>query len=259
VNRHLGLQVGTLARRSVLRTLRQPAMVVPALFFPLLLLAVNSGGLQNATRLPGFPADSYLDFVLAVCFVQGGLFAANSAGTNISNDVETGFLNRLSLTPLRRAALLVGQLAGVVALGLIQATTFLVVGVLAGAGIHAGLAGALVIVALSLLVSLGFGGIGAFVALRTGSGEAVQGIFPLMFAALFLSSMALPRNLIESDWFRTVATWNPVSYMLEGIRSLVIEGWDARALALGFACAGALALVSLAGASSALRTRMART
>jgi ABC-2 type transport system permease protein len=259
VSGRLGLQVGTLARRSVLRTLRQPAMVVPALFFPLLLLAVNSGGLQSATRLPGFPSDSYLDFVLAVCFVQGGLFAANSAGTNIANDVESGFLNRLSLTPLRRAALLVGQLAGVVALGLIQATTFLVVGVLAGAGIQAGLAGTLVIVLLAVTVSLGFGGIGAFVALRTGSGEAVQGIFPLMFAALFLSSMALPRNLIESDWFRTVATWNPVSYMLEGIRSLVIQGWDARALALGFASAGALALVSLGAASSALRTRMART
>ncbi len=124
----LGLQVGTLARRSVLRTLRQPAMVVPALFFPLLLLAVNSGGLQNATKIPGFPASRYLDFVLAVCFVQGGLFAANSAGTNVASDVETGFLNRLSLTPLRRMSLLVGQLAGVLALGAIQATTFLVGG-----------------------------------------------------------------------------------------------------------------------------------
>jgi ABC-2 type transport system permease protein len=259
VSAGLGVQVGTLARRSVLRTLRQPAMVVPALFFPLLLLAVNSGGLQEATELPGFPTDRYLDFVLAVCFVQGGLFAANSAGTNVANDVETGFLNRLSLTPLRRAALLVGQLAGVVALGLIQATVFLAAGVIAGAGIEAGLGGALVITALALLVSLGFGSIGAFVALRTGSGEAVQGIFPLMFAALFLSSMALPRDLIEQDWFRAIATWNPVSYILEGIRSLVISGWDAEALALGFACAGGIALVALVAASRALRTQMVRT
>jgi ABC-2 type transport system permease protein len=259
VRSSLGLQVGTLARRSVLRTLRQPAMVVPSLFFPLLLLAVNSGGLQNATKIPGFPAPRYLDFVLAVCFVQGGLFAANSAGTNVANDVETGFLNRLSLTPLRRTALLAGQLAGVVALGAIQATTFLAVGLIAGASIQSGVAGALVIAALALLVSLGFGSIGAFVALRTGSGEAVQGIFPLMFAALFLSSMALPRDLIEQDWFRTVATWNPVSYILEGIRSLVITGWDGEALAYGFGCAAAIAVVALLAASSALRTQMART
>ena len=252
-------QVGTLARRSIVRTLRQPAMVVPALFFPLLLLAVNSGGLQRATDLPGFPADHYLDFVLAVCFVQGGLFAANSAGTNVASDVESGFLNRLALTPLSRSALLVGQLAGVLALGLIQATAFLTVGAVAGAGIHSGVPGALVIGALALLISLGFGGIGAFVALRTGSGEAVQGIFPLLFALLFLSSMALPRNLIETDWFRTVATWNPVSYILEGIRSLVITGWDPEALALGFACAGGIAAVSLVAAATALRTQMVRT
>jgi ABC-2 type transport system permease protein len=254
----LALQVGVVARRSVVRTLRQPAMVVPALLFPLMLLSINSSGLESATELPGFPTDSYFEFALAIAFVQGALFSANSAGTNVSSDIESGFLARLSLTPLRRVALLLGQLAGILALGLIQALTFLGVGILFGAGIEAGAAGALVIVALSLLISLGFGLIGAFVALRTGSGEAVQGAFPLLFAALFLSSMALPRDLIETDWFRTVADWNPVSYMLEGIRSLVITGWDGEALALGFACAGGLAALALAATSSALRTRMTR-
>lgn len=255
----LAVQVGTLARRSIVRTLRQPAMVVPSLIFPLLLLAVNTGGLDSATELPGFPSDSYLTFALAIAFVQGGLFAANSAGTNISNDVETGFLSRLSLTPLRRMALLVGQLAGVLVLGLIQAVVFISVGAIAGAGIEAGLPGALLIVVLSLVISLAFGAIGAFAALRTGSGEAVQGIFPLLFGALFLSSMSLPRDLIEVEWFRTIATWNPVSYMLEGIRSLLIEGWDGEALGLGFAAAGAVAVLALVAASAALRTRMVRT
>jgi ABC-2 type transport system permease protein len=259
VNRTFAIQVGILARRSVMRTLRQPAMVIPSLLFPLMLFSINAGGLDSATLLPGFPTDSYLQFALAIPFVQGALFSANSAGTNIANDIESGFLNRLSLTPLRRVALLMGQLAGILALGLIQAVTFLVVGVVAGAGIDAGVAGALVIVALSLLISLAFGCIGAFVALRSGSGEAVQGIFPLLFAALFLSSMALPRDLIETDWFREVATYNPVSYMLEAIRSLVITGWDGEALALGFACAAGVAVIAILSASSALRTRMVRT
>jgi ABC-2 type transport system permease protein len=255
----LAVQVGVLARRSVVRTLRQPAMVVPSLVFPMILLAINSSGLDSATRLPGFPTDSYFQFALAIPFVQGALFSANSAGTNVANDIETGFLNRLSLTPLRRVSLMMGQLAGILALGLIQAVTFVVIGVIVGSGIAAGVGGALVIIALSLLISLGFGLIGAFVALRTGSGEAVQGVFPLFFAALFLSSMSLPRDLIQTDWFRTVATWNPVSYMLEAIRSLVITGWDPEALLLGFACAGAVALVALFAASSALRTQMVRT
>ena len=255
----LFLQVGMLARRSVIRTLRQPAMVVPSIVFPLMLLAINSSGLDSTTQIPGFPTNSYFEFALAIAFVQGALFSANSAGTNVANDIESGFLNRLSLTPLRRVALMMGQLAGIVALGLIQALTFLGVGVLFGAGIAAGVGGAVVIVLLSLTISLAFGCIGAFVALRSGTGEAVQGVFPLFFAALFLSSMALPRDLIEIGWFQTVATYNPVSYMLEGIRSLVIIGWDGEALALGFACAGGLALLALAAASSALRTRMVRT
>ena len=255
----LFLQVGMLARRSVVRTLRQPAMVVPAIIFPLLLLSINSSGLDSATKIPGFPTDSYFEFALAIAFVQGALFSANSAGTNMANDIETGFLNRLALTPLRRVALMMGQLAGILALGTIQALTFLGVAVVFGAGIAAGVGGAVVIVVLSLLISLAFGCIGAFAALRSGSGEAVQGVFPLFFAALFLSSMAMPRNLIENQWFQTIADWNPVSYMLEGIRSLVITGWDGQALALGFACAGGIALIALAAAGSALRTRMVRT
>jgi len=259
VSRTLLSQVGVLAQRSVVRTLRQPSQVVPALIFPLFLLAINSSGLDAATHLPGFPTDNYLTFALGFTFVQGALFATMAAGTGLAGDVESGFLNRLALTPLRGAALLVGLLAGAVVLGLLQAVSYLTVGVAAGAGFAAGVPGALVIVALSLLTTLGFASVGATIALRTGSGEAVQGMFPLLFVALFLSSMALPRNLIEQDWFRTVATYNPVSYLIEGVRSLLVTGWDGRALALGFAVAAAIVVAGLAAASSALRTRLVRT
>jgi ABC-2 type transport system permease protein len=248
-----------LAQRSVLRTLRQPAMVVPSILFPLLLLSINSSGLNSATLLPGFPTDSYFQFAIAIPFIQGALFSAMSAGTNVASDIESGFLNRLSLTPLRRVSLMLGQLTGILALGLIQALAFLIIGIGFGDGLAAGPGGVLVLLLLSLTITLAFGCIGAFVALRTGSGEAVQGVFPLFFAALFLSSMSLPRDLIETDWYRTVATWNPVSYMLEGIRSLFITGWDTEALALGFACAGGLALIALIATATALRTRMVRT
>jgi ABC-2 type transport system permease protein len=110
-----------------------------------------------------------------------------------------------------------------------------------------------------LLITLGFGAVGSMIALRTGSGEAVQGMFPLLFVLLFLSSMALPRNLIEQDWFRTVATYNPVSYLIEGIRSLLVTGWDGEALALGFGVALAILVAGLVGASAALKTRLVRT
>lgn len=252
------LQVGSLARRSVVRTLRQPVNVVPSFLFPLILLAVNVGGLGAAERLPGFPTDSYLDFALAFTFMQGALFATTSAGTDLARDIQTGFLDRLALTPMRNAALLAGQLAGIVVLALVQATLYLTVGLLAGVRPESGLPGLFVVVVLAVLVALAFGAVGAFLALRTGSGEAVQAMFPLLFVFLFLSSMNLPRNLIEIDWFRTVATINPVSYLIEGIRSLIVTGWDAQALALGFGIALGLGALALTAASLALRGRIAR-
>jgi len=259
VSTSLRTQVSQLAGRSVIRTLRQPAQVVPALVFPLFLLAVNSSGLKSATELPGFPTDSYLTFVLAIPFIQGGLFSAMNTGTNLARDIETGFLNRLALTPLRGSALLAGMLAGSVVLGLLQATVYVLVGLLAGADFATGLPGVLTIVALAVLISASFGAIGMFAALRTGSGEAVQSLFPVFFVFLFLSSLYLPFDLIQTDWFRTVATYNPVSYLINAVRSLLISGWNAQALELGFGIALAIGVVALTAASSALKTMLVRT
>ena len=252
-------QVGFVTWRSVRRTLRQPAVIMPTVTFPLVLLAVNASGLDVTKNIPGFPADSFLDFALVVTFMQGALFAAITAGTELAYDIETGFLNRLSLTPLRRVAILIGQLGGALALALVGALSYLVAGLVFGAEFEAGGGGVLVLIALALFIALGFGAIGHIMALRTGSGEAVQGLFPLLFVLFFLSSMNLPRELIEIDWFRTVATWNPISYLIEGMRSLVITGWDATALLRGFGVAAAIAVLAFAGASASLRTRMERT
>jgi ABC-2 type transport system permease protein len=106
---------------------------------------------------------------------------------------------------------------------------------------------------------LAFGSLGALAALRTGSAEAVQGLFPVFFVALFLSSLYLPRNLIRANWFHTIANINPVSYLLEGIRSVLITGWDGTALWRAFAIATVLAIVGLIAASVALRKRIGRS
>jgi ABC-2 type transport system permease protein len=252
-------QVGVLARRSVLRTLRQPSQVVPSVIFPLFMLAVNASGLVSATKIPGFPTNSYITFALAVPFLQGALFAAINAGTDVAQDVETGFLNRLQLTPIRGAALLIGELAGVVAFGVAATLFYIVIGLIAGAHIQAGVPGVLVLLTLGALISLAFGALGALAGLRTGSGEAVQGMFPVFFVVLFLSSMYLPLNLIKAHWFHTIASWNPVTYLLEGIRSVLITGWDGTALGRAFAIAGAVAIVGVAASAGALRSRMGRT
>jgi ABC-2 type transport system permease protein len=109
------------------------------------------------------------------------------------------------------------------------------------------------------VLALGFGALGLFAGLRGGSGEAVQGLFPIMFIFLFFSSMFLPRNLIQTDWFREVATYNPVSYLIEAFRSLLITGWDTQALLLGFGIGAAITVGAIVASSAALRTRMVRT
>jgi ABC-2 type transport system permease protein len=252
-------QVGYLAQRSIMRTVRQPMMIVPSLVFPLFLLAVNASGLEAATALPDFPTSSYLTFALGLTFMQGALFATMGAGQSIATDIQHGFFNRLQLTPLRGSALIAGQLAGVTLQGLIQGIAYLVIALAFGAHFDAGPAGVLVLFALSSLVGVAFGSLGLAIGLRTGNGEAVQGVFPLMFVLLFLSSGALPRDLIENDWFQTVATINPVSYLIEGFRSLLVTGWDGEALALGFGVALAVLAFGMWAATVALRTRMERT
>lgn len=252
-------QVAAIARRAIVRTARQPASVIPPLVFPVALMAVNAAGLEPSTELPGFPTDSFLAFALAVPFIQGALFSTMNAGTDLARDIQTGFVNRLSLTALRDFALLSGQLAGVVALGVVQALFYLGVGLALGVHLAAGALGIAVLLAYAAAVSLAFGALGAYLAFRTGNGEAIQALFPALFVFLFISSMNAPRDLIAVDWFRIAATLNPVSYMIECVRSLIVEGWDTQALALGFGFVAVLGVVSLALAAGALRTRLTRT
>jgi ABC-2 type transport system permease protein len=253
------VQVEVLARRAVIRTARQPANVVFPLIFPMLLFAVNSGGLKAETRLPGFPGNSFVAFALAVPFVQGALLATVNANVEFARDIQTGFLNRLALTPVRGITLLVGQLGGLLTIALVQAVFYLVVGIAFGVRLHSGVGGALVLLVLEAVIALAFASFGTWAALRTGSTEAVQGLFPVFFVFLFLSSANIPRNLISTTWFRWVATANPVSYLIEAVRGLVIYHWRWETIGLGFAVAAGMCLIGFSLATHAMSGRLART
>jgi len=243
----------------MLKTLRQPFQLFPIVFFPLILLAVNASGLKAATKLPGFPTHSYISFAVAVAFIQGGMFALINTGTNLAEDIESGFFNRLALTPLRRVSLIAGLLLGVGLLGIMQSAVYVAMSLIAGAHLDAGIGGAAVILVLGAITAVGFGALGCAAALKTGSGEAVQGLFPLFFVFIFLSSSNLPRNLLRTSWFHTVANWNPISYLIEGFRSLYISGWDGTALWRGFAVALGLTVLALIAVAAAMRGRLTRT
>ena len=252
-------QTLAIARRAVVRTVRQRALIIFPMVFPLILFAINGSALSSATRIPGFPTHDYRDFLIAMPFVQGAMFVSITAGVDLARDIESGFLNRLAMTPVRGEALLLGQLGGALVVGTIQAIVYLLVGLAAGVTLVSGVGGALVLLVLSILIAFAFASLGIFLALRFGTGEAVQGVFPLLFVTIFLSSSSLPRNLIKATWFRDVATYNPISYLLEGLRSLVITGWDGEALALGFGFTLAILVVALALAQMSMQSRLTRT
>jgi ABC-2 type transport system permease protein len=132
-------------------------------------------------------------------------------------------------------------------------------GFIGGASIATGIGGVLVLYVLVILMAIGFGALGVAAALRTGNGEAVQGLFPVLFVLLFLSTINLPLDLIPIDWFRWVATVNPITYLVNAVRSLIITGWDWPVLAAGFAVAIGIVIVGIGLSAVALRGRLQRT
>ena len=249
----MGEQFSVLARRSIVRSFRQPVVITPVLAFPLFFLAVNAAGLKSATDIPNFPTDNYLTFALATAFIQVGMSSVSISGGGLAEDIQSGFLKRLSLTKMRGTALVLGHLAGTGVMAVLSSILYIIVALIFGASIKAGVAGGVVCILLALLVALAFGSIGIMAALRTGSTQAVQVVFPLLFVLLFFSSQSIPRNLIDQDWFRHVATVNPMSYLVEAPRSLIIKGWDAQALIKGVLIAAAILALTMSFAGGAMR------
>jgi ABC-2 type transport system permease protein len=252
-------QIGPLAQRSIVRTFRRPPLVAAGFVFPLILYGFTYGGLgKAATKLPGFPTSSYATFALGLTFAYAGIYATTLAGGQIGDDVQTGFIKRLALTRLGSITLLLGQLTGVVFFAFLQGAVFLAVGFALGAHVAAGVGGAFVVVAFGAFNAITLGTVGIMAALRVGSGQAVAGLFPVFMASMFLSSMNLPRDLIRAGWFRTIATYNPLSYLMEAPRSLLVTGWSPEPLLLGLLVGASIFIPALLSTAASLRALSVR-
>jgi ABC-2 type transport system permease protein len=259
-SRRDGLQLAALSQRSLLRSLRQPGLALPAFVLPLFFLAFSMSQLSSLVRLPEFPTTRIADLVVPSALVQGALFAVVSAGIGMADDLQSGVFRRLALAPARRSALLAGAILGPAVAALLAQALSLTIGALAGARLHEGLAGVLAVVALLALIDIGFSALGVLLALRSGSAAAVQAALPFLFALLGLSSLNLPIDLIAAEWFRAVARANPTSYLVDGVRSLYVPAAAPKhALAIGFATGAGFAALAALGGWWALRFRVPRT
>jgi ABC-2 type transport system permease protein len=250
-------QALALARRAVLGTVRQPAVWFPGLFFPLLIAAVNSAAMGRSTNLPQFPeVDSFLQFLLPASLVQGVLFGGIVGGSDVALDIQNGFFERLLASPVARTSIVLGRLAGASALGAVQALLFVAVFVGFGAEVEGGLAAVAVLVVLGMVLAVAVGGLAAAIGLRTGSQEAVQNSFPLVFVLLFVSSAFFPTELM-SGWYQDVAQVNPLTWLIDSARALVIDGFSVADAAQALLIAVLAATGGVAVAVRQLRRRLA--
>jgi ABC-2 type transport system permease protein len=248
--------IAALGARSVKQTFRRPQLMAPIIVFPTILLAIQVGGAGRGIELPGFPpVNGFLDFILAGAMVQSTLLAGNSGGIALAVDIEMGFTDRLLVAPIPRFAIVLGRLAGTAALGTLAAIWFLAIGLVFGARIDEGAPGAAVMIAFVTLSAIAFGGLGAAVALRTGRASVVQGLFPLVFVILFLSSAFFPANLMIEP-AATVARYNPLSFIVEGIRDPVISSLSLEAFAKALGSIALVGVISIALSGLALRRRL---
>lgn len=247
-----------LARRALVNALRRPQFLAPLVIFPSLFLAINVGGLGATRQLDGFPpVDGFLDYQLAAAIVQSLLIGGVTAGIAAALDIEGGFFDRLVASPTPRIAIVLGRVLAASVIAFFQVVYFLVVGLAFGASIKGGVLGVACVLAIGVLAGTGFGAIGVLIALRARNASTVQGIFPLVFVVLFISSAFFPLDLLSSP-ADVIARYNPLSFIAEGIRQPIAFSNQAWPVIEGMLAAAGIAAVSIGFSLLALRGRLRR-
>jgi ABC-2 type transport system permease protein len=245
------LVVAGRALRAVPRDLES---VMPPVFISLFFFLVNIGTLQHLTE-QNIQNFDFTAFMMPTAILLGVTGVSRAPALVI--DVQNGYFDRLLLTPVRRLAILLGHLCADVTVAAALTVPILLVGFALGVRFESGPLGIVAFVLIAALWSLAFSGFGYAIALKTGNPGAVQSTFLLFFPFLFLTSSYVPRDQL-SGWLDTVATFNPVTYLLEGLRSLIYGGWawdDIGAALLAIVIVGA---VSMSLCFAALRGRIKR-
>lgn len=240
--------------RALRNSLRVPSTLIPPLFIPIFFLVVNTEALGGITQLPVFESRNYVSFFLPVSILLSVASAGNGGGLNLVQDIASGYFDKLLLAPISRTSVLVTRLMTDGTRAALQAGLVIVVGALLGAEFPTGAAGIVVAVAMSFLFGLAFAGIGVNLALRTGDPEATQASFVIFFPLVFLAPTFVPFEFLPG-WFQAVARINPITYVMEALRSLFVGGWDAVALLSGLGAIFAIGTVTLGLAFQALQRR----
>jgi len=234
--------------------LRDPETVLPGFVIPLFFFAVNTGALQDFVEAGGGIDYRAFQLPVAIVFAVSGPL---SRAVTLVEDIQSGYFDRLMMTPVRRLALLMGLMAADIVLVVALSIPVLIGGHIVGVRFETGLPGAVLFVALAALWGLGYAGFPYAIALRTGNAAAVNTSFMIFLPLMFITPMFIPLEAM-TGWMATVASYNPVTYLLAALRSIISAGWSFDLIAKGLLSAAAVAAVSSTLALLALRGRVSR-
>lgn len=238
--------------RSLRVVLRQPAATVPSLAISVFFLFVYNSGLSSVADLPGFKG-SYLAFILPVAIVSAAVSGAGLAGQELVRDIESGYLTKLLLTPAHRLSLVWGPMVAAATFLVIQVALIIGLAILLGLTSASGIPGLLMVIVFAFLWGMAFAGYSVWMALKTKNAAAAQAATFAFFPLIFLSTTFVPEEYITSGWLKWAARVNPTTYVFDAMRSLLIDGWQARPLLLGL-----VVVVGFATLTGGLALRAAR-
>ena len=245
--------VMSLGGRALRSIPRDPESIIPALIVPVFFFAVNVGALQDiAERIPGIDYKAF-QLPVAILFAVTGVTRANI----LVMDIQGGYFDRLALTPVNRLAMLLGFMVADLVLVMSLSIPVIILGFAVGVRFETGILGLLVFLGIGGLWAIAYNGFPYAVALKTGNPAAVNSSFLLFLPVTFLTTVFVPKEAL-TGWMAQIVSFNPVTYLLEGMRSLIVVGWDVGAILGALAGIGVVALLSVPLALWTLAGRVRR-
>ncbi len=229
-------EIGYLFVRGLKQSTRPRAALIPSLFMPCFFFIITSAAFSSVAKLPGFTATSYLQFYAPAAILMSIFFSSGDAGIDLVVDITSGYLDKLMIAPIHHIAIIVGKLFGVGVRSSIQTTLVIALILIAGGRITTGILGLLTILLLGALFGIAWSAIGMSIALLTRNQRATQSSFILFFPFTFITTSQMPLNLLHG-WYHTAVQINPVTYVLEAIRTLTNVGWESGPILTGFVVA----------------------
>jgi ABC-2 type transport system permease protein len=231
-----------LSIRNIKQIWRPLLALIPSLFIPIFFFAVNSTALSSFSKVPGFPNVSYKDFIAPVAIFTAIFFSAGNAGIELVQDITNGYFKKLTIMPINRLTIILGKLTEVAVQAVLQGVIVLVLLLVDGVHFNTGFLGILAIFGILILFAMAWSCLSMIAALRTQNARLVQSMFVLVFPLLYITTSQAPKELLPTA-FATIASYNPVTYIIEAVRALVLNGWDDAAIWRGFVVAGLMFIV----------------